>query len=582
MFHGLTIDPPGTRDRDDAISVARVGDAIIAQVAFPDLTGLILQGDDLDRAAAEIGTTIYGREGIAKAMLPWRITEQGSLDPGPPSAVFVVRIRLDHNGRILATDLRRDVFASRGCHTYAEASRIIRSPDSGEIGLASQVAQTLYQRRVADGALVHYDLQRGLITNEEGAVRQVEVAGVRAEVLIAEFMILANRCLAEIAAREGLPILYRNHRARPAASRSDLAADLAHGDPQILARQDMVLEHATIEPVSVSHYGLNLPGYAWFTSPLRRYADLLNQRALGRWLDGEPADATDLDAIGRHLTDLAHRQARQKSDYLKNQDRHQHTALLSSDLSGVSLAALSKVIEIARQTATIPPSLRTTILARLPNGGFDIATLFDVMRLSPDLATAALAELATRPHDAMSVLSHARHLLGWDEPTFTETRVDHGGAMVFTLTGHLTVDGTPHTAPPAQASSIKAARARAMISLFAEIFDADHPAVPDVVLPPKPIPAKPKGKAVTPPKARPTAVVNGKGPLNELCQQQHWAVPVYTTDHAGPDHARVFTGRVVVDTGRGRLTSRPATGETRKEAEHAAAVAWMNEHGRTR
>ncbi len=577
MFHGLTIDPPGTRDRDDAISLRFEGPSLVAEIAFPDLTGPVPAESAHDIAARETGMTVYGRAGVAKAMLPAAITEQGSLDPGPPSPVFVIRIRLARDGAILGTDLRRDRFTSKGCYTYSQASEIIRSGKEGEIPLASQLAEILYRRRVAEGALVHYDLQRGAITNEEGSVRYVDVAGVRGEILIAEFMILANRCLAEMAAVNGLPILYRNHRARPAASRDDLIADLAHQDPQAFTRQAMVLERATLEPISAGHYGLNLPGYAWFTSPLRRYADLVNQRALGCWLDKRPAPRTDLAAVGRHLTDLIHRRADEKSAYLKGQAKDQHLTLLSSDLTRVKDEVLAKVIELAQRTQTLPPSLVAEILRRLPAGRFTLGMLFDTLRLSPELATAALAHLAMRPHDTMSLLGHARNLLAWPDILYEEDRQGPDQALIFTVVARLSLDGVTHVSGAAVDHTLKAARNRAVMGLFAAVYGG---APPEMI---SPLAASQISKTTTA-KPKPTTSLpgNAKSVLNEICQRNRWPVPDYRTDRSGPDHAPVFTCVARIITDRGAVSSRPATGSNRKDAEQNAAAAWMSEHSTSR
>ncbi len=286
MYEGITIDPAGSRDRDDAIKVVEDGRHVRVSIAFPDLTKAVVPGSTDDRVAIARGTSRYDKGGLVRPMLDRGITEEASLNPGRKRAVFVLDVVLDESATVLDYRLRRDRFESRRCLSYAEATEAMRSGGDPELALAWKTSQVLHRRRRENGALAYWDLRRGIITTEEGATRQIDVGTAKAEVTIAEMMILANTVLAAHAARGGLPILYRNHRARPAASRTDLMADLEADDPLAAQRRAMVMEAATLEPVNAGHYALNLPAYAWFTSPLRRYADLANQRALAAGLDG--------------------------------------------------------------------------------------------------------------------------------------------------------------------------------------------------------------------------------------------------------------------------------------------------------
>ena len=576
MFFGFTIDPVGSHDRDDAISLRDLGKSVVIEIAFPDLTAALPARSPLDLAAAERGTSRYGGRGLIAPMLDGPVTEAASLNPGRPRPVFVLSLGLTRTGQVETVDLRRDRFESRACLTYAEATAAMRSGHDRELALAWEIAQALYRARRRNGALAYYDLARGIATNEEGTVRALDSRGAQAEVTVAEFMILANTTLAALAATHGLPILYRNHRARPAASRDDLVADLESDDATSAARRAMVLEPATLESVAAGHYALHVPAYAWFTSPLRRYADLVNQRALGGWLDGAIAPVPDLAELGARLTAMGREAAIQKAEALKARDKARHRGLVGSNPRRIAPGDMSKVIALVHEHGGLNDDLERELLHRIRDhtvGNGDYALL---LGLSPSLAKAVIAHLRSVPGDAMMLLNNAKAVLAWPEPDYKEQADGPAHQRTFHVSAGCVIDARRFRTPTVTATTLKAARAAALIELLAAVAGLrEAEAAPD------PTAGQPASPAPTPPAAGqwPTSDrQNAKAYLQELCQLRKWPLPLYEGEQSGPPHKPSFQARVAVETSRGPRSASARGGTTRKDAEKRAAAAWLSQH----
>lgn len=221
MLRGITIDDVTTWDMDDAIWVEITengGWHIVVMVA--DVAEVVPKHSELDRLAMSRVETKYYANGNSP-MLPRRLADEKlSLRPGEPKYVLVVDIILGMNLSILETRLSRTGRTSEARLAFSDIPRILSDREHTQhalIKLASQLANGLLTQRRNRGALAFYDLGRGLVTNEEGSIRQLK----RREdtigyIIIQELMILANMAVAEYAVKNDIPILFRNHTARSA------------------------------------------------------------------------------------------------------------------------------------------------------------------------------------------------------------------------------------------------------------------------------------------------------------------------------------------------------------------------------
>ena len=285
-------------------------------VSIADVAALIRPASDIDHEALRRTFSSY-RAYHPLPMLPRTLAEdKASLLAGHKRPTLTISIPLDSAFEMGQPAIRRTSLQSERRFHYEEVDRLI-SRAEGEYGellrVCSTVAQGLLARRRARGALAVYDINRCLITSEEGVLQEMLSHEVHfSHIIIQEFMILANEAVATFLAERQVPALFRNHTAKTIAP--DRAAVIqaiedavAHPEAFPLAtlqkRVNLVLRRAYYSPVLEGHYGLNVPAYLHCTSPIRRYADLVNQRILAAVVSGQPSpyNIEQLHTIATHI-----------------------------------------------------------------------------------------------------------------------------------------------------------------------------------------------------------------------------------------------------------------------------------------
>jgi ribonuclease R len=342
-FHGrddlrhlpfVTIDGETARDFDDAVCLEpRPDGGSTLWVAIADVAHYVAPDTALDREAAARGTSVYFPD-RAIPMLPARLSSTlCSLQPDRDRLVLVAEMRFDAHGRRRALHCRRAVIRSRARLTYTQVAAVLSAAKTAQIAAWRRALEPLlpqlramralmlllHARRVRDGSL-DLDLPEALIElSEEGRSIGVRVAARNdAHRLIEEFMLEANRAVAAWLREQDLPFPYRIHEPPAPDDIDELNALLAPfglrvaydevvepGDVQqlleqlnghrlgrVLSRQVLrALRQARYSTVNAGHFGLAFPVYCHFTSPIRRYPDLLVHRQIGRLLDGHLAEA---------------------------------------------------------------------------------------------------------------------------------------------------------------------------------------------------------------------------------------------------------------------------------------------------
>ena len=292
MIKGVTIDDTATRDMDDAVWAEPSGDGWHVVVMIADVTKLVPFHSGIDQLAMARVETRYYASGNSP-MLPRRLADQElSLWPGKPKDVLVIDMVLGDDLGILETKLSRGTMVSEAKLSDSEIPGILSDkghPQHAVIERMSRLASGLMARRRNRGALVFYDLKRGLVTGEEGSLRQLrrreDTIGY---VIIQELMILANMAVAEYTVKNDIPILYRNHTARSAAPEREDLMKLLESTAVVPVENLAAIRHTThmmfnkaeYGAAIMGHFGLNLAAYTHFTSPIRRYADLVNHRQI--------------------------------------------------------------------------------------------------------------------------------------------------------------------------------------------------------------------------------------------------------------------------------------------------------------
>jgi len=325
----VTIDGETARDFDDAVCLAaRPDGGACLWVAIADVAHYVRPGSALDAEAASRGTSVYFPD-RAIPMLPERLSNHlCSLKPDCDRLVLVAELHYDRAGRRGAVRCRRGVIRSRARLTYTQVAAVLSDTDTAEIrawrdqlgGLVPQLQHmgalmhTLYAQRLRAGSL-DLDLPEALVDlSESGRTAGLRVAARNdAHRLIEEFMLEANRAVAAWLRDEALPIPYRVHEppapddidelnqllgvfglhvdydgvVQPADVQRLLDQLEGHRLGRVLSRQVLrALRQAQYSTRNVGHFGLAFPIYCHFTSPIRRYPDLLVHRQIGRLLDG--------------------------------------------------------------------------------------------------------------------------------------------------------------------------------------------------------------------------------------------------------------------------------------------------------
>jgi ribonuclease R len=341
----LTIDPPDAKDHDDAVHAEPDPDpknpgGQVVTVAIADVAAYVRPHSPLDREALNRGNSVYFPDRVVP-MLPERISNDlCSLKEGLDRPAIAVRMVFSADGHKRSHRFHRIMMRSAARLSYAEAQHVF---DGGHISQDVRVIEALKSLWDAYQILsrgrdtrepLALDLpERKVVLGPDGAIERIVVpARLEAHRLIEEFMIQANVAAAETLEAKKSPLVYRIHDAPSLAKLEALRDFLASIEltlPKggnlrpshfnlILSRvkatehsqllSEVVLRtqaQAEYSPENIGHFGLNLRRYAHFTSPIRRYADLLVHRALIRSLnfgeDGLP------DGIEAELPEIAAR-----------------------------------------------------------------------------------------------------------------------------------------------------------------------------------------------------------------------------------------------------------------------------------
>jgi ribonuclease R len=376
----VTIDGPDARDFDDAVSAAPDDDPANpggwqVVVAIADVAHYVRPGGALDREARARGNSVYFPDRVLP-MLPVALSnELCSLRPDEDRACLAVRMWLDRQGRKLRHRFARGVMRSRARLTYPQAQAAADgAPDAVTAPLLDEVIRPLFgafavllDARRRRGTL-DLDLPETVIRLDDAGhpVTVERAARLASHRLIEEFMIAANVAAAETLEQSASPCMYRVHdRPDPvkleglAQMLGQLGLERGRGDlarPKDLARllerlrddtrapliSTLVLRaqsQAVYSPHNIGHFGLNLGRYAHFTSPIRRYADLLVHRALIGALrlgEGELADGgDDWSELGVWLS-----RCERKAMEAERTARNRFTALLLAERVGSAFDAM--------------------------------------------------------------------------------------------------------------------------------------------------------------------------------------------------------------------------------------------------
>ena len=234
--------------------------------------------------------------------------------------------------------------------------------------------------------------------------------------------------------------------------------------PRLMARAKLGVEAA-------GHYGLNLSAYTWFTSPLRRYADLVNQRMLEAHLEGRPApyDAGSLAPIAEAINERQDELLDKRSAGFRASVERQAEAMIDSGAIATDLDFRRVVRVASADPAKVNDVVIEVSLRRIGRGELSAKELARLLLLDPRTGAAVVAYLGANPHEAPNVLNYGIASMGWGQPAFEEGRTGPAHATVFVAKGRMEVDGVEHVSPTVVGPSRKGAQHSATVHLLASV-----------------------------------------------------------------------------------------------------------------
>ena len=335
----ITIDPPDAKDFDDAISIEKDADGHwVLGVHIADVSSFVTPDSPLDVEARSRGNSAY-LPGRTIPMLP-EILSNGicSLQPNQKRYAKSAYLTYDRDANIISRSFANSVINSSQRLTYVQADRILKghtkgaSPEVIKLLKDMETVSRAIENRRRNNGMLHLDLpETELVMDKSGRVVDVRPADDSyPHTMIEMFMVEANDAVAALLDRLNVPFMRRIHPEPDALSMKNLAKLVrAFGftlprNPDRKVIQDLLarvkdadcsfavnlavlrsFEKAQYAPLNIGHFALASTHYCHFTSPIRRYADLMVHRALERHLRGKSAlkeQEQSLAEAGKHIT----------------------------------------------------------------------------------------------------------------------------------------------------------------------------------------------------------------------------------------------------------------------------------------
>ncbi len=351
----FTIDPEDARDFDDAISLTRNADKNwVLSVHIADVAAYVQAGSTIDKEARARGNSVYLVDRVI-TMLPRHLTEEiCSLNPGVDRFAHTVRMTLSPKGKVLEYETFPSLIRSSSRLNYDQVQTYLKSGEcdavTKPVGVVLKdmhhLSEMLRRKRARCGSILFDMPEVRCVLDDQGVPTDiVPRISYTAYHLIEEFMLLANQTVARHVAQKGFPAIYRIHEppdeeqweriavdlsalgiSAPTATREDLnaIAESVAGEPVAhIVNLAMLrnLKRAVYSAERAEHFGLAFSHYLHFTSPIRRYADLIAHRVLKaiERNDAPPYSREEAESTAAHVskTEREAADAEQESVHLK-------------------------------------------------------------------------------------------------------------------------------------------------------------------------------------------------------------------------------------------------------------------------
>ena len=379
----VTIDGEDAKDLDDAVTVKKLANGnYFLGVHIADVSNYVTEGSQLDREAYERGTSVYLTDRVIP-MIPQRLSNGiCSLNPHVPRLTMSCEMEIDPNGQVVSHDIFPSVIQTTERMTYTAVNQILEEQDEQVMERYQQLVpmfqemqelhQILGEMRIRRGAISFEDREAKILVEPDGQPTDILLRsrGV-GERLIESFMLAANETVAEHFNKRNFPFIYRIHE-QPKEEKMQRFFDFAsalgivvRGTKGTITPKDLqkVIENVEDKPESAvintmllrsmqqarysednfGHYGLAAEYYTHFTSPIRRYPDLIVHRLI-RSYGQDPSEANqtywenELPEIAEHSSKMERRaveaerevDAMKKAEYMMDKVGEEFEGIISS------------------------------------------------------------------------------------------------------------------------------------------------------------------------------------------------------------------------------------------------------------